>query len=73
MFAQQREGRFLLRLDDTDRERSTQEFAQGIREDLTWLGLAWDLEVKQSDRFALYDSAVEKLKAGGRLYPAYET
>jgi glutamyl-tRNA synthetase len=73
MFAQQREGRFLLRLDDTDRERSTEEFAQGIREDLTWLGLAWDLEVKQSDRFALYDAAVEKLKAGGRLYPAYET
>ena len=73
MFAQQREGRFVFRLDDTDRERSTEEFAQGIREDLTWLGLAWDLEVKQSDRFALYDEAVEKLKASGRLYPAYET
>jgi glutamyl-tRNA synthetase len=73
MFAQQREGRFVFRLDDTDRERSTEEFAQGIREDLTWLGLAWDLEVRQSDRFALYDEAVEKLRAGGRLYPAYET
>ena len=73
MFAQQREGRFLFRLDDTDSERSTEEFADGIREDLTWLGLAWDLEVKQSDRFALYDAAVEKLKAAGRLYPAYET
>ena len=73
MFAQQREGRFVFRLDDTDRERSTEEFAQGIREDLTWLGLAWDLEVKQSERFALYDEAVEKLKASGRLYPAYET
>jgi glutamyl-tRNA synthetase len=73
MFAQQREGRFVFRLDDTDRERSTGEFANGIREDLTWLGLAWDLEVKQSDRFVLYDEAVKKLKAGGRLYPAYET
>jgi glutamyl-tRNA synthetase len=73
MFAKQREGRFILRLDDTDRERSTEEFARGIREDLTWLGLAWDDEVKQSERFALYDAAVEKLKASGRLYPAYET
>jgi glutamyl-tRNA synthetase len=73
MFAQQRGGRLLLRLDDTDRERSTEEFAQGIREDLTWLGLSWDREVKQSDRFAIYDAAVEKLKASGRLYPAYET
>ena len=73
MFAQQREGRLLLRLDDTDRERSTQEFADGIREDLTWLGLDWDHEVKQSDRFAFYDCAVEKLKQNGRLYPAYET
>jgi glutamyl-tRNA synthetase len=73
MFAQQRGGRFLLRLDDTDRERSTEEFANGIREDLTWLALGWNHEVKQSDRFALYDAAVEKLKASGRLYPAYET
>src|SRR4029079_1573147 len=73
MFAQQRGGRLLLRLDDTDRERSTEEFADGIREDLTWLGLAWDGEGKQSDRFAIYDAAVEKLKASGRLYPAYET
>jgi len=73
MFAQQRGGRLLLRLDDTDRQRSTEEFANGIREDLTWLGLSWDREVKQSDRFAIYDAAVEKLKASGRLYPAYET
>ncbi|HET7851451.1 MAG TPA: glutamate--tRNA ligase family protein, partial [Methyloceanibacter sp.] len=73
MFAQQRGGRLLLRLDDTDHERSTEEFADGIREDLTWLGLGWDHEVKQSDRFAIYDAAVEKLKASGRLYPAYET
>jgi glutamyl-tRNA synthetase len=73
MFAQQREGCLLLRLDDTDRERSTEEFARGIHEDLTWLGLSWDREVKQSDRFALYDAAVEKLKASGKLYPAYET
>ena len=73
MFAKAREGRLLLRLDDTDLERSTEEFARGIREDLTWLGLDWAREVKQSDRFALYDTAVAKLKATGRLYAAYET
>jgi glutamyl-tRNA synthetase len=73
MLAQQRGGRFIFRLDDTDSERSTQEFAEGIREDLAWLGLAWDLEVKQSERVALYDAAVARLKESGRLYPAYET
>ena len=73
MFAQQSQGRFLLRLDDTDVARSTEEFARGIREDLTWLGLGWDQEVRQSDRSALYAAAVETLKSSGRLYPAYET
>jgi glutamyl-tRNA synthetase len=66
-------GRFLLRLDDTDAERSTEEFADGIREDLSWLGLDWAGEVRQSDRFDRYAAAVERLKASGRLYPAYET
>ncbi|MGB0684033.1 MAG: glutamate--tRNA ligase [Magnetovibrionaceae bacterium] len=66
-------GSFLLRLDDTDRERSTAEFAQGIQDDLSWLGLDWDLLARQSDRFASYEAAVETLKAAGRLYPCYET
>ena len=66
-------GSLVLRLDDTDKERSTEEFAESIREDLAWLGLDWTQEVRQSDRFALYRVAVERLKAGGRLYPAYET
>jgi glutamyl-tRNA synthetase len=73
LFARARGGRFILRLDDTDRERSTEEFANGIREDLAWLGLAPALEVRQSDRSALYAKAVEHLKRKGRLYPAYET
>jgi glutamyl-tRNA synthetase len=73
VFARKMGGEFLLRLDDTDRERSTEEFAEGIREDLAWLGLEWTKEVRQSERFALYDAAVAKLKASGRLYPAYET
>ncbi len=66
-------GRFLLRLDDTDRERSREEFAEAIREDLSWLGLDWDLEARQSERVAAYEAAVERLKAAGRLYPCYET
>jgi glutamyl-tRNA synthetase len=73
LFARKDGGRFVLRLDDTDAGRSTEEFAEGIREDLAWLGLDWANEVRQSDRFALYDAAVETLKAIGRLYPAYET
>lgn len=63
----------MLRLDDTDLERSTEEFAEGIKEDLRWLGLEWDLEAKQSERFDQYDAAAEKLKAAGRLYACYET
>ncbi len=63
----------MLRLDDTDQERSTEEFADGIRQDLKWLGLEWDLEAKQSDRFVEYDAAAEKLKKAGLLYPCYET
>ena len=73
LFARQAGGRLILRLDDTDQERSTEEFAHGIHEDLHWLGVEWAKEVRQSDRFALYADAVEKLKASGRLYPAYET
>jgi glutamyl-tRNA synthetase len=73
LFARKTGGRLLLRLDDTDRERSTEEFARGIEEDLTWLGIDWAREVRQSERFDLYDAAVQTLKRAGRLYPAYET
>jgi len=73
LFARRQGGAFVLRLDDTDRDRSTAEFAAGIEEDLRWLGLGWQEKVRQSDRFASYDAAVAKLKAAGRLYPCYET
>lgn len=73
LFARKAGGSFLLRLDDTDTARSTEEFAKGIEADLRWLGLDWDRYAKQSDRFALYTAATEKLKASGRLYPCYET
>jgi glutamyl-tRNA synthetase len=73
LFARKHGGDFILRLDDTDQERSTVEFARGIEMDLAWLGLEWTKLVHQSDRFPLYAAAVEKLKEAGRLYPAYET
>ncbi len=73
LWARKRGGRFLLRLDDTDRERSSEESARGIREDLAWLGLVPDGEHRQSDRFDRYDAALERLKAAGRVYPAYES
>jgi glutamyl-tRNA synthetase len=73
LFARKAGGSLILRFDDTDQERSTEEFARGIREDLAWLGLGWREEVRQSDRFDRYAEAVAKLKASGRLYPAYET
>ena len=73
LFARRQGGRFLLRLDDTDRERSTEEFAAAVSEDLGWLGIAPDLFFRQSDRSALYDAAAAQLKEQGRLYPCYET
>jgi glutamyl-tRNA synthetase len=73
LFARKEGGTFMLRLDDTDRERSTEAFAEGIRADLTWLGLNWDREERQSARLARYSVAAEQLKAAGRLYPCYET
>lgn len=66
-------GSFMLRLDDTDLERSTEAFAEGIRRDLSWLGLNWDREERQSARFPRYREVAEALKAAGRLYPCYET
>jgi glutamyl-tRNA synthetase len=73
LFARKHGGDLILRLDDTDTARSTVEFARGIEMDLAWLGLEWTKLVHQSNRFALYAAAVEKLKEAGRLYPAYET
>ncbi|MEO1494112.1 MAG: glutamate--tRNA ligase [Pseudomonadota bacterium] len=73
MLARQAGGTFILRIDDTDPERSTDAFADQIRRDLEWLGLTWDREEKQSDRFDRYQMAAERLRAEGRLYACYET
>lgn len=73
LFAKKQGGNFVLRIDDTDRERSQADHEQAIYADLTWLGLTWDRREAQSERFARYDLAVDKLKADGRLYACYET
>lgn len=73
LFVVQNEGQFILRIDDTDTERSTKAYEDGLKEDLAWLGLNWDSSFNQSERFELYDAAAEKLKKAGLLYPCYET
>ena len=73
LYARSTGGTFILRLDDTDQERSEGRFADQIQEDLSWLGLSFDELVKQSDRLDLYKKAAELLKESGRLYPCYET
>ena len=73
MFARGQGGRFVLRIDDTDAERSEERFVDAIRADLAWLGLTPDAEVRQSERFALYQARFDDLVAAGRIYPAYES
>ena len=73
LFARKAGGTFVLRIDDTDVERSTKEYEDGIRTDLTWLGLKWDETFKQSERFDRYAAAADELKAKGLLYACYET
>jgi glutamyl-tRNA synthetase len=73
LWARKNGGRFILRFDDTDKERSSEADAEGICEDLAWLGLAWDEEHRQSLRFDRYDAAFERLRQAGRVYPAFET
>ena len=73
LFAKGQGGTFVLRIDDTDLERSTKENEDCIREDLTWLGMTWDETFKQSEKFDRYAAAAEELKAKGLLYACYET
>ena len=73
LFARKYGGKFILRIDDTDRERSTAGFDTAIRDDLEWLGLRPDQVVRQSERFDLYEREFERLRGAGRVYACYET
>ena len=73
LFARKQGGRFILRIDDTDRERSTGDFDKAIRDDLDWLGLVPDVSVRQSERFDPYEREFERLREAGRVYACYET
>jgi glutamyl-tRNA synthetase len=73
LMARKQGGRFLLRLDDTDTARSTEEFAQSIRDDLDWLGMSPDSEERQSARMGRYEEVLARLAASGHAYRAYET
>jgi glutamyl-tRNA synthetase len=67
LFARRHDGQFVLRLDDTDRQRSKPEYEVAIERDLLWLGLDWSLKARQSDRLAHYDAARDRLIDSGRL------
>lgn len=73
LYARHHGGHFLLRIDDTDRERSKPEFEEDIESSLMWLGLTWDEKARQRDRDDRYREVIKKLQAGERLYPCYET
>lgn len=73
LIARKAGGTFILRLDDTDRERSKQEYADGIKADLEWLGLTWDRIERQSDRLERYAAVADDLRDHKRLYEVFET
>ncbi len=73
LFTRSMGGEFMLRIDDTDRLRSKDEYEVAIESGLKWLGMDWDLKARQRDRSDIYESKIEQLKVAGRLYPCYET
>ena len=73
LFARRKQGMFMLRIDDTDLERSKKEYEDSIQKDLKWLGIEWDEFERQSERNDRYSEVFEQLKKDGRLYACYET
>ncbi|MDR1551643.1 MAG: glutamate--tRNA ligase [Holosporaceae bacterium] len=73
LFAKKNRGSFVLRIDDTDKERSSKEYERMILEDLEWIGIQWDALHRQSENIVQYNEAIEELKKQGRVYPCYET
>jgi glutamyl-tRNA synthetase len=73
LIARKAQGTFILRIDDTDPERSKEEYVDGIKRDLEWLGLHWDRIERQSLRLDRYHAAADQLRDMGRLYECFET
>lgn len=73
LIARKTGGQFILRLDDTDQERSKQEYIDALKQDLEWLGIEWDREERQSLRLDRYAEVAEQLKADGKLYECFES
>ncbi len=73
LLARKAGGQFVLRIDDTDAERSTQAYIDAIQFDLEWLGLHWDRIEQQSQRLDRYAEAADRLRAAGRFYECFET
>ena len=73
LIARKAGGTFILRIDDTDPERSKQEYVDAIQQDLEWLGITWDRFERQSDRLDRYEEAAQQLRDEGRLYECFET
>ncbi len=73
LFARSQNGHFMLRIDDTDRARSKDEYETAIEDGLKWMGMDWDSKARQRDRSDIYESKIEQLKNDGRLYACYET
>ncbi|MBN8290377.1 glutamate--tRNA ligase [Rhodobacter sp. NTK016B] len=73
LIARKTGGQFILRLDDTDRERSKQEYVDGIKRDLEWLGLEWDRVERQSERLDRYAEVADQLRAAGKFYECFES
>lgn len=73
LYARAHDGKFILRIDDTDKKRSKTEYVDAIKYDLEWLGLHWDEIYFQSQRMELYEQTKSKLISNKRLYPCYES
>ncbi len=73
LFAKHHNGTFILRIDDTDTARSTDESMHEIYDALKWLGINWDEQYVQSDRKSIYEGYVEQLLASGNAYHCYCT
>jgi glutamyl-tRNA synthetase len=73
LYTRKHGGKFILRIDDTDIERSKKEYEEGIKRDLVKLGIEWDESFNQTDRFDRYEAVKKQLLQSGRLYPCYES